>query len=483
MFPNRNTVSSAQSAVIGAARGVLERLGSQSGQPSKDTRIAVCARLESAVSRQLPASVRRPEYRLGPRRGHFFTFQSVLQHQKGNSMLNTHLTISAARAVRTTVAAAVLAACGGVVAANAATPFLPTEKTVSTVNASGDLNPYGVNFVPAGFPSGGVIKTAAITVTDAAPTGDILVANFNNLSNTQGTGTTITLVPASGAAPSTFFQAPTCASLATDCAAGLTAAQAVLTGGQVITGYLPVPDGTFHTAEAGGLLVTDKNGKLLFNFQGGGLVKGSTLSADLHGPWGMAVKDNGAKGAVLYISNVLTGTVIRSVVSFTATAFNHATTVIAKNLSHENDANGFLLGPSGLAYDAVNDILYVANSHNNTVGKIAHASTVTTAEPVVTIYNDATHLHGPLTLTFAPNGDLLVANSDGSNGDPAQPSEIVEFTTAGVFVKQFNVDASEGGAFGLAVEALANGQSQLAYSNDNGGGGAVPTLTTIDLAN
>jgi DNA-binding beta-propeller fold protein YncE len=197
----------------------------------------------------------------------------------------------------------------------------------------------------------------------------------------------------------------------------------------------------------------------------------------------MAVKDNGAKGAVLYISNVLTGTVLRSVVTITATAFNHTTTIIAKGLSHENDANGFLLGPSGLAYDTANDILYVANSHNNTIGKITHASTVATAQPVTTIYNDAAHLHGPLTLTFAPNGDLLVANSDGSNGDPLQPSEIVEFTTGGVFVKQFDVDASEGGAFGLAVEPLANGQSQLAYSNDNGGGGAVPTLTTIDLVN
>ena len=98
------------------------------------------------------------------------------------------------------------------------------------------------------------------------------------------------------------------------------------------------------------------------------------------------------------------------------------------------------------------------------------------------ITSDATHLHGPLTLQFAPNGDLLVANSDGSNGDPAQPSEIVEFTLKGQFVKQFNVDASEGGAFGIAVQALPNNQSELAYSNDNGGG-AVPTLTTITLAN
>jgi hypothetical protein len=48
--------------------------------------------------------------------------------------------------------------------------------TASTIPSNGDLNPYGVAFVPAGFPSGG--KTA---------TGDVLVANFNNSDNLQGT--------------------------------------------------------------------------------------------------------------------------------------------------------------------------------------------------------------------------------------------------------------------------------------------------------
>jgi hypothetical protein len=52
--------------------------------------------------------------------------------------------------------------------------------TVSTTPPSGDLNPYGVAFVPAGFPAGGNIAA-----------GDVLVADFNNSSNLQGTGTTI----------------------------------------------------------------------------------------------------------------------------------------------------------------------------------------------------------------------------------------------------------------------------------------------------
>jgi hypothetical protein len=67
-------------------------------------------------------------------------------------------------------------------------PFFPNNSilnslqsiTDSTSPANGDLNPYGVAFVPANFPSGGTI----------AP-GDVLVSNFNNSSNLEGTGTTI----------------------------------------------------------------------------------------------------------------------------------------------------------------------------------------------------------------------------------------------------------------------------------------------------
>ena|SRR5712671_729535 len=58
--------------------------------------------------------------------------------------------------------------------------FLPRLVVSSTIPANGDLNPYGVTFVPQGFPGGGSI----------AP-GDVLISNFNNLNNLQGTGTTI----------------------------------------------------------------------------------------------------------------------------------------------------------------------------------------------------------------------------------------------------------------------------------------------------
>jgi hypothetical protein len=55
-------------------------------------------------------------------------------------------------------------------------PNLPTTfLSPSTVPFNGDLNPYGVAFVPNGFPSAGPLHV-----------GDILVSNFNNQNNLQG---------------------------------------------------------------------------------------------------------------------------------------------------------------------------------------------------------------------------------------------------------------------------------------------------------
>src|SRR5262245_32987331 len=81
---------------------------------------------------------------------------------------------------------------------SAATALQPGFLDVSTIPqapASPDQNPYGVAFVPDGFPSGGKISP-----------GDILVSNFNNRKNIQGTGTTITAVALPDGKTSTFFQ-------------------------------------------------------------------------------------------------------------------------------------------------------------------------------------------------------------------------------------------------------------------------------------
>jgi hypothetical protein len=106
-----------------------------------------------------------------------------------------------------------------------------------------------------------------------------------------------------------------------------------------------------------------------------------------------------------------------------------------------------------LAYDNTTGILYVASTADNQIFAVQHAGQtaccVTKGTPI--FEDPKAHLRGPLALVLAPNGDLLTANSDAVNGDTAHPSEIVEFTKSGEFVRQFNVDASQGGAFGIAT--------------------------------
>jgi hypothetical protein len=319
-------------------------------------------------------------------------------------------------------------------------PFLPDAPlTVSTVPDSGDQNPYGVAFVPLGFAGGGTIAA-----------GDILVSNFNNKANQQGTGTSIVDVPANGGAPTVFFQgtAPL----------GLTTALAVLKEGLVVVGNLPTSDGTCATAQAGSLLVIDRNGNLL-----------ATLSeSDINGPWDMTVFEEGAGRVVFFVANALSGTVIRldtQVIPGGLTILNH--TQIASGYMHRCDPAALVVGPTGLVYDPGSDSLFVASTEDNAVFVVPHAANTASDEGMgQLIYKDDAHLHGPLGMVQAPNGDLLVANSDVINSDPNQPSEIVEFTRQGEFVKQVSVDPAQGGSFGLNIQTIGHNTTRFAYVDD-----------------
>jgi hypothetical protein len=70
-------------------------------------------------------------------------------------------------------------------------------------------------------------------------------------------------------------------------------------------------------------------------------------------------------------------------------------------------------------------------------------------------------------MVLAPNGHLIVSNSDGSNQDPKQTSELVEFTETGQFVGEYSIDPGSGASFGIAVTALAPGVIRLNAVNDS----------------
>jgi hypothetical protein len=264
--------------------------------------------------------------------------------------------------------------------------------------------------------------------------GDVLVSNFNNSNNLQGTGTTIVRVTP-GNQTSVFYQGPP--------GVGLTTALGILKRGYVLVGSVPSTDGTSATVGQGSLLVLDKNGNLVANFAN---------SALLDGPWDLTVHDNGSR-ALIFVSNVLSGTVTRIDVSLPAKGgFNVlSATQIASGYTHRSDPAAFEIGPTGLAYDYHTETLYVASTGDNAIYAVRNAG-ATRADHGTgkVIYQDNAHLRGPLGLTFVGDGNLITANGDAINPDPNQPSELVEFTKTGKFVGQFSISTTQGGAFGVA---------------------------------
>ncbi|AXW63356.1 hypothetical protein CJO94_03670 [Ralstonia solanacearum] len=324
----------------------------------------------------------------------------------------------------------------------------PASTVASTVPTNGDLNPYGIAFVPAGVPAGSALQP-----------GDVVVSNFNAASNKQGTGTTIVKLVTDGN-PVTFFQGQNL---------GLTTALAVLKSGYVLVGNLPTTNGTAITS-TGSLLVITPQGALLSE------LKDPTL---LDGPWDMTVIIDKGPQVTAFVSNVLNGTVARidlNIGASGATLLN-SSHIVASGYAHRPDLAALVVGPTGLAYDAAHDVLYVASTNDNAVFAVSRAAALTHDNgPGRVIYQDSTHLHGPLALALAPNGDLVTANGDAINPDPNQSSEIVEFTPEGRFVAQMQVDPTAGSAFGLAFGLSSSGQLQFAAVNDNTNAATVWTL-------
>jgi hypothetical protein len=71
---------------------------------------------------------------------------------------------------------------------------------------------------------------------------------------------------------------------------------------------------------------------------------------------------------------------------------------------------------------------------------------------------------------------LLTANGDAVNADVLHPSEVVEFTRWGTFVREYNVDSSQGGAFGIDAVPDAQDGFNFAVVDD-----VTNTLSVIHL--
>ena len=314
---------------------------------------------------------------------------------------------------------------------------LGTPQVLSTVPTNGDVNPYGVAFVPPSFPTGGLLDA-----------GDILVSNYNNNQNLQGTGTTI--VDFRAGQQTLFFQAPA--------GSGLSTGLAVLKAGFVLVGNMPTTDGTSNTVKPGSLIAINPKGQVVWTYAN---------KQEINGPWDFTVFDQGSR-ATVFIANVLSGSIERLVLGLNHGAVSVlSATQISSSYTHRGDPAALEVGPTGLAYDANRDTLYVASADDNAIYAMPDATQVAqNGLRGFRIYSDNLHLHGALALTLAPNGNLICSNNDVINAVAGQPSELVEFTRGGVFVAERSVDPNLGGSFGLAFGTVS-GKITFAAVDDN----------------
>ena len=322
-------------------------------------------------------------------------------------------------------AALVVATSLGAIAQSSFIGLLSLGSNISTVPANGDVNPYGMALVQE--TTGKLIK------------GDILISNFNNSANLQGTGTTVMEISPEGAVQ-TFAQIDA-TKLPGPCpgGVGLTTALVALRRGWVIVGSLPTTDGTSATAQSGCLLVLNSMGQVVETFSGD----------PINGPWDATVVERG-NIAALFFTNVLNGTVtangnvvrsatvVRILLSVSAASMPKVlqTTIVGSGLPARTDPAALVIGPTGLALSAGGTRLYVNDSLSNRIAVISRPITRSNSAGMGLTLTEGNQLNDPLGLSRAPDGHLIVAN--GGNGN------LVEVTPKGQQIATKTVDTGGG---------------------------------------
>jgi hypothetical protein len=316
--------------------------------------------------------------------------------------------------------------------------FSTLSQLGSTVPSNGDVNPYGIVTVPRSV--------------GALARGNILISNFNNSENLQGTGSTIVQMTPTGSL-SVFAQIdPKTLPGACPGGVGLTTALAVLPHGFVVVGSLPTTNGNAATAQAGCLIVLDSSGHVVKTISGG----------PINGPWDMTAEGEGAN-STLFVTNVLNGTVAGgetqtpggTVVRLRIhTSGRHALevteeSVIGEGFPERTDPAALVIGPTGVELGE-DGTLYVADTLQNRIAAIPDAKHRTTplgggGETVA----KGGYLNSPLGLTVAPNGDIITTNGGDGN--------LVETTPVGAEFQPFDTGFGAGSLFGLALAPHRSG--------------------------
>ena len=313
---------------------------------------------------------------------------------------------------------------------------LAHERTVGSARdpATGDLNPYGLDIAKV---TSGKIQA-----------GDLVVCDFNDSSNVQGTGTAIlALHPALGSHPVHIASA-----------ASLTGCNAL-----AMSPAGPIWNAAFSANDNP---IVSGNGAVL-----------TTLSQETwHHPFGQAFAPplNASSVPAFYVSNAGDGSLVRVYVEPGPT-FKFSTIVTGFPVNH--GVPGSILGPSGLNYQPMNDRLYIVDGTNNALYAIDHISRIVSHGIAVNGFSfsgpqaSAAHvifhghpLNGPISSALLFNGNIVLGNTLDPNGE----NLMVEISPTGQLLFVRNVDAGAAGSiFGMVASGTSLATTKLYFNDDN----------------
>jgi hypothetical protein len=312
----------------------------------------------------------------------------------------------------------------------------------STVDASnGDMGPRAITVVP--YPNGVVKK------------GQLLVCNFEDKAGTQGDGTTLELLdPKAGSKATRFYQG----SAIEGCdGSAISPGDAVyapgLTSGKVAEVAVPSYSGTKY--------------KLVKTY-------GSPIAAPLGD--GIELASHMYAADYVFVGDSKSGTLD----IFSANDYGHPLLQGVSGFAVNAGSPGARLGPSGMQYASKGDTVYVVDGVTNTVVAVTSVGKLLLKDEIVVksggktfeckhkadtcahlVYAGAP-LDAPLASALLPNGNLIVANTQGT------ANTLVELTPAGKVLDTKVVDASSTqGVFGLVAAGTNDSNTVLYFTDTN----------------
>lgn len=312
----------------------------------------------------------------------------------------------------------------------------------STVDPkNGDKGPHSVSVVQTNY---GLKK------------GQVVVCNFADTNGNAGKGTTVeVLSPKAGSKPTRLAQS---SSIAGCDGAATTLSNEVCAGGLT----------------SGKVVCFDHSGHVLNTY--GSPLKSPFAIADAHCNAGPSCLYN---AEYIFASDANTG----GIVNWSINNYGNPQELQVGSGFAVNKKSGWgALGPSGLSYDAKNNLLYIADGSTNTVVAFTNASDLLVQNEVVVLSGGKTFkckysgksnpcgklvyagspLKAPVAMTLLPNGNVIVANSQGGN-------TLVEInvSTGKVLATKVVDNSQTQGIFALKAIGSSDTNTALYYTDTN----------------